>query len=185
MKALHLIVALFIMSLHGNAQTSLPLQGSSEILIHGTSTLHDWTSICEVYEGSAAFTFQSEKLVSISKLVVSIGVEGIKSGKSAMDKNTYKAMDSEKYPKVLFRSTAIEITPEKEGYSVSLKGNLTIHGVTKAVTIPCTLNKKGGHWVLSGKYEIHTPDYGIERVSAMMGTIKTGEEVVIDFDAVF
>lgn len=185
MKTISLLIFLSFGFLGLQAQTQVPLQSTSEILIHGTSTLHDWTSICETFEGSAVLKTESDKLIELSKVVVSIGVEGIKSGKSAMDKNTYKAMDSEKFPTVQFRSTSVVITPKNEGYQVQLKGNLTIHGVTKQVTIPCTMTRKGTHWLLSGKYEIHTPDYGIERVSAMMGTIKTGEEVVIDFDAVF
>lgn len=41
--------------------------------------------------------------------------------------------DVEKFPKLTFKSTSIENTETKNRYK--LKGNLTMHGVTKAVTV--------------------------------------------------
>ena len=49
-------------------------------------------------------------------------------------------LDSEQYPNITFVSTGIEWTAEKKGV---LKGNLTMHGVTKEVAFYVELTKSG------------------------------------------
>lgn len=166
-------------------QTVQPVQSSSEVLIHGTSTLHDWTMHCDDFSGSAQISYKNGIPVAMEQLNFEIGVKGIKSGKSAMDSNTYKAMKAEKHPKVVFRSTNIRVTPKGAGVVVAATGKLTIAGVTKPVTLHAQGVKSGTRWVFTGEQNIHTPDYGVEPVSAMMGTIRTGADVVIDFDIVY
>jgi len=179
-----LLTFLFALSL-SFGQTKMAVQESSEVLVHGTSTLHDWTMNCEQFSGSAMITMKDGHPAAMTDLVLEIVVKGMKSGKSAMDSRTYKAMDESKHPKVVFRSTEVTIRPQGAGVTVIAEGKLTIAGVTKTVTLQADGYKSGDRWVFKGKKEIHTPDYDVERVSAMMGTIKTGEDVVIDFDIVF
>ncbi len=179
-----LLTFLFALSL-SFGQTKMAVQESSEVLVHGTSTLHDWTMNCEQFSGSAMITMKDGHPAAMTDLVLEIVVKGMKSGKSAMDSSTYKAMDESKHPKVVFRSTKVTIRPQGAGVTVIAEGKLTIAGVTKTVTLQADGYKSGDRWVFKGKKEIHTPDYDVERVSAMMGTIKTGEDVVIDFDIAF
>lgn len=167
------------------AQTKKTIQSSSEILVHGTSSLHDWTSNCQEYAGSAILTEKNGKLIAMSDLNLNIVVKGIKSGKSAMDNNTYKAMFEDKHPNVTFKSKSISLKPNAAGVDVTATGTLTIAGTSKQVTLKGQAILRGERWVCSGRYKVHTPDYGVERVSAMMGTIKTGEDVEIEYDIVF
>ena len=167
------------------AQQSMPVQELSEVLMHGTSTLHDWTMNCEEFDGSALITIEEGRITEVSDFNFSIAVKGLKSGKSGMDKNVYKAMSESDHPNIDFKSTKVDVQPKGEGVSVVAQGALTIAGVTKTVTLEADGRKSGEYWVFSGKEEVHTPDYGVERVSAMLGTIKSGEDVVIDFDIVF
>ena len=166
------------------AQQRMPVQAISEVLVHGTSTLHDWTMICEQFDGSAKMTIEEGSITDVSDFNFSIAVKGMKSGKSGMDKNVYKAMSEPEYPNIEFKSTNVDIRPQGEGVYVVAQGELTIAGVTNTVTLEADGRKSGEHWVFSGKEEVHTPDYGVERVSAMMGAMKSGEDVVIDFDII-
>ena len=180
-----LLSVIFLIGISLSAQSKKPVQSSSEILVHGTSSLHDWTSNCQEYSGSAVLKVEDGKLTGMSDLNLQIVVKGIKSGKSAMDNNTYKAMFEEKHPNVSFKSKQINLEQTASGANVSAKGTLTIAGVSKEVTLKATASKRGERWVCSGRHKVHTPDYGVERVSAMMGTIKTGEDVEIEYDIVF
>ena len=103
-----LIAFIFLTSLVV-AQEKMPVQGSSEVLVHGTSTLHDWTMNCEQFNGSAVLTESEGVLTDMSDLQFTIVVKGMKSGKSAMDNNTYKAMSEPNHPNVKFESSSIEI----------------------------------------------------------------------------
>jgi len=186
MKLKYTLLSLALLVTIGlTAQTKKTIQSSSEILVHGTSSLHDWTSNCQEYSGSAVLTEENGKLTAMKDLNLNIVVKGIKSGKSAMDNNTYNAMFEEKHPNVTFKSKSISLKPTASGADVSAVGTLTIAGTSKEVTLTAQASKSGERWVCSGRYKVHTPDYGVERVSAMMGTIKTGEDVEIEYDIVF
>jgi polyisoprenoid-binding protein YceI len=62
----------------------------------------------------------------------------------ALDKHLKEAdfFDAAKYPVVTFKSTSVEAMG---GNQYKVTGNLTVHGVTKPVTLDATLNKVGPH----------------------------------------
>lgn len=60
-------------------------------------------------------------------------------------------VESDKYPKATFNGSYTgDVSLAQDGvYHIQVKGNLTLHNVTRVVEIPATLEMKGG--VLSGK----------------------------------
>jgi len=85
-----------------------------------------------------------------------------------------EVLDVEKYPEIRFRSTGAE----QSGGSWTVKGELTLHGQTQAVTV--TVKEQAGHYVGSGK--IKQTDFGITPIKAAGGTVKVKDELRIDFD---
>ncbi len=75
-----LLSVIFLIGISLSAQSKKPVQSSSEILVHGTSSLHDWTSNCQEYSGSAVLKVEDGKLTGMSDLNLQIVVKGIKSG---------------------------------------------------------------------------------------------------------
>lgn len=73
-----------------------------------------------------------------------------------------------KYPTICFESETIQKT--NSGYVV--KGKLTLHGVTKQITVPFTFENN----VLKGTGKINRLDYG---VGVETGTAMVGDEVTI------
>ncbi len=65
-----------------------------------------------------------------------------------------KYFDEDAFPRISFESTAV--SQNETGYTV--KGNLTLKGITKPITISFT--KKGNQ--LKGLFEIYSYDYGIK-----------------------
>jgi polyisoprenoid-binding protein YceI len=99
---------------------------------------------------SAEFTFDRQ---DVSKSSVKVDIEA-----ASLDSNHYfrdnwarseACLNVWKFPKILFSSTKIEKTGDNKG---RMTGDLTMHGVTKPVTMEVTYNKGGKH--LSGKYSI-------------------------------
>ena len=77
--------------------------------------------------------------------------------------------DAINYPKISFQSTSI--TKTKSGYSAT--GKLSMHGITKEVTIPFTYNNN----TFTGKLILNRLDY---EVGADTGTFMVGNEVIIN-----
>lgn len=87
-----------------------------------------------------------------------------------------------KYPTISFKSTGITVgtTPG----DVLVKGNLTLRGVTKAVSFPAKVKMDGANFVGEGKLKIKQNDFGYEPYSALMGAIRNQNEVVLNLKVV-
>lgn len=155
---------------------------ASKIVIEGTSSVHDWE--IEMTDFACKAKVANNENLSVSDVNVTCEVEKIKSHNRIMDNKTHKALEGDDYPEITFRSTS-EATINENGSNASLKGELTIAGKTKTVSLPFTLQSANQNQVqVSGKVPVKMSDYGIEPPTAMMGALKTGDEVEIVFDIV-
>lgn len=153
----------------------------SNVYINGTSSLHDWTETVETIKGSLRADVQGAELQKIKSLHLTIPVKSIKSGKSGMDKNTYTALKEDKFPEIKYALKTYKI----EGKSVKLTGDLTIAGVTKSVTVLSASSVHDGKIELTGDISFKMSSFGVDPPTAVMGTIKTGDEVTIKFHLYF
>lgn len=87
-----------------------------------------------------------------------------------------------KYPAITFKSTAI--TAGSSAGTVTVKGNLTLRGVTKSVSFPATVKMDGANFVGEGRLKIKQTDYGYEPYSALLGAIKNQNEVILNIKVV-
>jgi hypothetical protein len=74
-------------------------------------------------------------------------------------------MESKKYPKSTFKGTIANISSvnvNADGtYNVTVSGDLTIHGVTKAVSVPGTITVKSGKISANSVFNVRVKDYNI------------------------
>jgi hypothetical protein len=93
-------------------------------------------------------------------------------------------MESNKYPKSTFKGTVTDINKVifgKDGtYSVSVKGDLNIHGVTKNVTAAGNIIVKDGKAAASSKFTVKLADYNISIPSAVKGNISESVEITVN-----
>jgi hypothetical protein len=75
-------------------------------------------------------------------------------------------MESSKYPKASFKGTITDMKSvdlKKDGtYNVEVKGDLTIHGVTKNITEKATIKVKGGVISAETSFNVALKDYNIK-----------------------
>lgn len=162
----------------------LDIKLSSSVLIKGTSTLHDWESIVE--KTNSQLVVNNLDDVKIETLNVKVQVLSIKSGKSIMDKLTYKALKAEEHPIITFVFKKGEIVKEYANFiDIKLIGDLSIAGVTKNVSVITKINKFGKTIILKGQHTLKMTDFGISPPKALLGTIKTGDEITIEFNLIF
>lgn len=138
-----------------------------------TQTIFSWnhfgysnpTANFDKIEG--AITFDAAD-VSKSSVDVTIAIDSINSHVAKFDEHLKTAdfFDAEKFPTATFKSTKVEKGAAKDTFKVS--GDLTIHGVTKPVTIDAKLNGVGEHPMkkvpaigFDGALTIKRSDFGI------------------------
>ena len=167
------------------AQKAQVVQEASKILVEGTSTLHDWTIEAEQMLGEATFKTENEQLL-VSSLNFKVPVKGLKSGKGAMDANTHKALEAKKHPAIVYQLTQISaVSKVDNGYELTTKGKLTIAGTSCAVSmkVKATTTPKGLRF--TGTLPLKMTDYKIDPPTALMGTIKTGNDIKVDFSVTY
>ncbi len=157
--------------------------------IDGTSNLHDWNEKVEIVKGEAQIQWYKDKSFDIHALNILMQVRSIKSDKgSVMDNNTYKALKADKHPEIIFTllNPVTNIRSISQQKTVSIKGNLTIAGVKKPVTLEVKVFMKDQNKLaFEGTYKLKMTDYNVDPPGAFFGTLKTGNDIVLSFKTNF
>ena len=182
-----ILIAALLLSFGVNAQSYKLNNEASSLLIDGTSNIHDWTIEAENTGGNLTAEFDADKLKDIGKLEFTVMAESLMSGKSGMDKNTYKALNTDKYKEITYKLKDVKSIDKvsENTYKVKTSGTLEIAGKKKDINLDFNLKKGSNQIVLNGEYKLNMTNYGVEAPTAMFGTIKTGEDVVIKFESQF
>ncbi len=176
------LIAAFVFFNHALiAQSDYILGSGAELKVTGTSTLHDWDMKSGSATGKAQITLESGKVANAKNVTISMPAESIKSGKSGMDKNAYAALKTKTHKDVKF--TLKELVTKGAGYEAV--GDFTIAGVTKSAKFPVTASISGDKVNFKGQHDFKLTDYNIDPPTALMGTVKTGNEVSIHFNITF
>lgn len=169
------------------AQESKVVLAESKLKVLGTSNLHDWEIDAKAMSGKSTMTIDAGNLKAIKSLDFAVEVEQLKSGKSGMDNNTFKALNSKTYKSINYKLVSVtKITETSDGnFTVETQGDLTISGVTKRINQTFTVRIIGKKAIFSGKTKIDMTVFGVKPPTALMGTIKTGKDVTIDFKVTY
>jgi polyisoprenoid-binding protein YceI len=162
---------------------------SVTISLTGTSTLHDWEMKGAQGSGQAAFDVDAAgKVTGLSKLSFTIPSVSLKSEHTMMDNNTYKALNSEKFPNISFiLSTATVTSLGNNNYQFNCMGKLSIAGFTKETDLVATgrYNPADHSITITGVKKMKMTDYNVKPPTVMMGTIKTGNDISITYNVRF
>lgn len=169
--------------LGAHAQQTYAVSGAQEMKVSGTSTIHDWDMIAtEGITGTANMLLENGKLTKITSLTLSFPVKSLKSGKSSMDSNAYKALLEPKNPSIKYEMTELTgIT----GNTIKTKGKLTIAGDTQTIPLTVTYSVSGSTVKFTGTHPIKFTQFKVSPPSAVFNTIKTGDDLTLAFQTNF
>lgn len=162
-------------------EQSMRLAGS--LTLSGTSTLHDWKMTSNAVQGSAYVTTADGELEKLSANTFILPVRSLKSDNSSMSDNAYEALKEDKFKDIRFVLTSSSLRRESAGhYAVSVNGNLTIAGVTRAISSSLSAVRNGNAFTCTGSYKLKMSEFNIDRPSFMLGAMKTGDAVTINYN---
>ena len=195
MKPLKYILLFAVNLLFTNATTPTPVKSTYTladdyvITIKGTSNLHDWDEKVKTVTGNGIVNFIDETSFDIESISLKMEVHSIKSSEGGtMNNNTYKALKADVNPQIIFTLTMPikSIQTKSAGKTISAKGNLTIAGVTKAVDMKVkTSMPEHGKLIFEGSQTIQMTDYDVKPPTALLGILKTGNTITINFKTNF
>lgn len=182
--ALIIFLAVFIL-LPYTPQAQATYKGKqNKMSVVGSSTLHEWESEVTQVESSGMITIEGNQLIAIKDVMVKMPVTGIKSTKGrTMDNKTYEAFNSDKNPTIQYKLASAKISGNGVEFTLIANGNLTMAGATKPIEITAKAKVLGnGDIQITGSQKLNMRDFNMTPPTAMMGTIRVGEEVTVKFD---
>ncbi|MDB5207449.1 MAG: YceI family protein [Flavisolibacter sp.] len=159
-----------------------------DIKLNGTSNLHDWEMKAVSGTSDVSFVVDNGKVTSLSKMNFSLPVKNLKSGKGGMDKNTYKALKSDANPNIAFVLTSATVKATGgNNYQLTCVGKMTIAGTTNQTELLAngTYNPTDKSFTVTGLKKMKMTDYNVQPPKALLGTIKTGNDISISYNVKF
>ena len=93
-------------------------------------------------------------------------------------------MESEKYPKSTFKGKITNLPAIKFDvngvYNATVTGDITIHNVTKTITVSGTIEVKDGKIFAKAKFPVKTADYNIQIPKLVFKNIAETIDVTVD-----
>jgi hypothetical protein len=174
-----------LFSTNSFAQVKYTSKGNVSVVVSGTSTLHDWDMKSSTGNFEGVFTLNAANAITaVANVSFSTTADALKSGHSAMDKNAYKALKTDKSNTISFLAGNTTVSPiDASNFLVKANGKLTVAGKTldTEISATCRVNADKSISIMASK-KISMKDYAMEPPSFMMGTIKTGNDVSLKFD---
>ena len=167
--------------------------GGSKVKIEGTSSIHDWNMESPVIggflEAEAGFPESALKGGSAAKpkVEIFIPVRTLKSYNKRMDEVYMEHMEEPKFKRMEYKLTELKPKGEVKAGECEFDavGTLTVHGVSKSITMPVTIEKVEGNKVkVAGSTSIKMSDFGVTPPNPDIGVAKitTGDEIKISFE---
>ncbi|MBA4299923.1 MAG: hypothetical protein C0433_07440 [Cyclobacterium sp.] len=172
---------LLLVSVDSVAQTKYVMSGTPMFKVDGGSSLHDWSMTSQTGVGEGSFVMADGKLKTVRALTVNFVAETLKSGTKGLDTNAYKALNTSKNKEIRFDLKEFS----SSGTSYLAKGDLTIAGVTKAVSFPVKLTTSGSKLTFEGSFDTKLTTFSVTPPTALLGTVKTHDNIKISFKSTF
>lgn len=171
--------------------TPLKLQPESRIWVEGTSTTKSWSCKAPALEAdivatnaeAATAVLNGEK--AVRTVALRVAAPRLDCGNGTMTDHALKALKANDHKTITFTLGSYDLAKALEGTKGTLKGTLSLGGVTKPVAIVATAKPApAGQLRVTGTFPLRMTDYGLKPPKLFMGAMKVGDEVTVGFDLV-
>ena len=175
-------LALLVLGAASWASDSFTFDRSGQIWVEGTSSIRDWDCQVGQFAGTLDADVEGTDLTSLGGTIVTIPVQGIDCGNGTMNRHLRDALGQTPIRYTLTSATLG--APEADGWTtIRTTGRLTISGTMR----PAQMTVKGkalddGRFRFTGQHALLMTDFGIDPPTALLGTLKTRDEVTVYFD---
>jgi hypothetical protein len=117
------------------------------------------------------------------ELVFIVPIKDFKFQKSLMREHfNEKYMETDRFPKSTFQGKIIGFSPTATGeQKVKAVGKLTLHGVTKEIDVPGTVDITNDRAFMKSRFKVKLKDYSIKIPTIVWQNIAEEVEIKIDF----
>jgi polyisoprenoid-binding protein YceI len=160
---------------------------SHEIQFEGTSNIQAWTAEVKEMEGSFTLVVENGKIQQLVGASVNIDAGTIEGSEGRrMNTKIYEALDIKNNPQISFLLREVSSLAENPGtFKLETRGVLTIAGVSRNIPMLVTGRVlSNGDLEFTGSHKILMSDHRISPPTALLGALKTGDEIILNYKVV-
>ena len=170
-----ILITAFLAVLSFGAAAQKFISAESKIHFFSDAPLED----IEATNTEARSVFDAES----GKLVFTVPIESFDFEKKLMQEHfNENYMETEKYPKSSFQAAINDWNKLSGVQDVEVTGDLTLHGVTKNITIPGKIDFSDDRVVVDAVFTVLLKDYKIKIPKAVFMNIAEEVEVTVHFE---
>lgn len=166
----------------------LTLKAGSRLWFDGTSTVRSWSceaptiqAAIDADAGAPAAVLAGQKAVKTVSLT--FPVDKLDCDNKTMNGHMWKALNASTHKTIQFTLTGYELA-KATAVAGTLQGTLLLNGQSRPITVSAQFAQGDGGLRVTGKYDLKMTDWGVVPPKLMMGTLKVGEVVSVNFDLV-
>lgn len=171
----------------------LNLQESYNMHLYGEANIKSWDAAITEVNGSLTLqeteTITAESLTAeaFKNLSLTIPVEQIEAESGGLTKNLHKYLKGDDYPNITFElNNVTNITEQADGsLLITASGVISAAGTENPVEMQVTANVNNNGIQFTGQQELLMTNFGIDPPTAVFGTIRSRDEIRIEFDVTF
>lgn len=183
------MAAVFAVAGTANAQSvRLALGPGSKLWIEGGSNLHDWhcqaSALDAQIEADESILKTAPTPALLKQVSVKVPVRSLKCGSGKMEDNLYKALKADAAPQISYMLGTFDVQHDSaDSYTLKTVGTLTIAGTDKTVDMDVTTTRQSdGSLRVTGELPLLMTDFGVRPPTALLGTLRTSNEVKVKFE---
>ena len=155
---------------------------SGTLSFDGHATVGDFTGTTTTVSGEMS---GGKGLAAVRGWVES-PVKTLDTGNGKRDKDLNKSMESGKYPTMRFELTGVTPRPKRaDTAAVDLQGKLTLHGLTRDVTLRGKVWREGNSLRMRTDFPVNLKEYEIGGLSKALGVLRMDEHIEVHVDLTF
>lgn len=156
------------------------------ITVEGTSSLHAWTVVAKDLRGSLVLPagFLEGGADAVPTASFTLAVTALRSEHDRMNRIMWESLLAAKHPDLIFTLQTASLNGNQPGaVKVEITGLLTVAGTARPVTLSLSVRRDGQRLLASGQLPLKMTDFGIKPPTAMLGTVRTGDSVLVKIEA--
>jgi polyisoprenoid-binding protein YceI len=168
--------------------SALTLRDGSRLWFDGTSTLRSWSCTADKIDATlnAATDEVIEHTLDGKKVSGTVQVDfpaaKLECKNGTMNEHMGKALKTREFSTIRFTMQSYEVS-KGSAVTGTLQGTLQLSGKTLPISVPVTFGTAAdGGLRVTGKVPVKMTDWEVKPPTLMMGTIKVGPVVTVNFD---
>ena len=155
-------------------------QPNVDFTVSGTSTVRGWTctakgtlAVTPGAGGPAVPGFPN----GVQSATLTVPVKGFNCPNAEMTEHLMQAMHPDKFADIVYKIEKYAVTGDR----AQATGTMTIHGSSQPFSLSVVVKGSGAGVALEGSTRLDMTTYGVEPPVVMLGMLKVGPQIRIDF----